>query len=182
MRESLAAARALRAAGARQIYFKYCSTFDSTPDGNIGPVAEALLDALDTPFTIACPALPENGRSVYRGHLFVGDQLLSESGMRDHPLTPMRDANLVRVLQAQMRGMVGLLRHDTVARGEAAIRARIDALQADGVRIAVADAIDDDALRALAAACAELPLVTGALGCRVGAAGSVRGTRLDRPR
>src|SRR5687767_7655528 len=150
--ESLAALRYLQAAGCRQIYFKYCSTFDSTPQGNIGPVAEALMDALGTDFTIACPAFPENGRTVFRGHLFVGDVLLSDSGMRDHPLTPMTDANLVRVLQAQSRARVGLVRHDVVARGAAAVRERFDALRAEGVRLAVADAIDDDDLRVLALA------------------------------
>ncbi|MCU0763077.1 MAG: four-carbon acid sugar kinase family protein, partial [Hydrogenophaga sp.] len=110
--QSLAALAALRAAGARQIYFKYCSTFDSTPQGNIGPVTDALMAALGTDFTIACPAFPENGRTVFKGHLFVGDVLLSDSGMRNHPLTPMTDANLVRVLQAQTPQKVDLLRHD----------------------------------------------------------------------
>ena len=168
VRESLAALRWLQRAGARQIYFKYCSTFDSTPHGNIGPVAEALMQALGADFTIACPAFPENGRTVFRGHLFVGDQLLSDSGMRDHPLTPMSDANLVRVLQAQSRGKVGLLRHDTVTKGATAIRERIAALRADGVRIAIADAIDDDDLRVLAAACVDLPLVTAGSGVALG--------------
>src|ERR671918_1565035 len=94
---SLAALAWLQARGARQILFKYCSTFDSTDQGNIGPVSEALLEALGSDFTIACPALPENGRSIYLGHLFVGDQLLSDTHMRHHPLTPMTDSNLVRV-------------------------------------------------------------------------------------
>jgi 3-dehydrotetronate 4-kinase len=166
--QSLAALNWLRAAGARQYYFKYCSTFDSTPQGNIGPVTEALLAALDANFTIACPAFPENGRTIYRGHLFVGDQLLSDSGMRDHPLTPMRDANLVRVLQAQMAGRVGLIRHDTVARGEAAVRERFNALRAEGVRAAVADAITNEDLRVLARAFAELPLLTAGSGLALG--------------
>ncbi|HZZ13929.1 MAG TPA: four-carbon acid sugar kinase family protein, partial [Paraburkholderia sp.] len=112
--QALSALTWLRAQGCRQFFFKYCSTFDSTDAGNIGPVIDALLDALkDVPgsdFTIACPAFPENGRTVYRGHLFVGDVLLDESGMEDHPLTPMRDPNLVRVLQRQMRSKVGLVR------------------------------------------------------------------------
>ena len=112
--QSLEAMRALQAAGARQIYFKYCSTFDSTAKGNIGPVTEALMAALGTGFTIACPAFPENGRTVFRGYLFVGDELLSESGMRHHPLTPMTDANLLRVLQAQTARKVGLLRYDAI--------------------------------------------------------------------
>ncbi len=166
--DSLAALRWLQAAGAKQFYFKYCSTFDSTPAGNIGPVAEALLEALDSDFTIACPAFPENGRTVFRGHLFVGDQLLSDSGMRHHPLTPMTDANLVAVLQAQSRGRVGLVRHDTVGQGVEAVRARLAQLRVEGVRLAVADAIDNDDLRTLATACAGLPLITAGSGVALG--------------
>ena len=166
--ESLAALRWLQAAGMRQCYFKYCSTFDSTPAGNIGPVTEALMDALGAAFTIACPAFPENGRTIFRGHLFVGDELLGDSGMRHHPLTPMTDANLVRVLQAQTRRRVGLLRHDVIAQGAAAVGERIAALQRDGIGVAVADAIDNDALRTLAAACADLPLLTAGSGLALG--------------
>ncbi len=168
VRESLAALRWLQAGGARQFYFKYCSTFDSTAQGNIGPVAEALLDALGGDFAIACPAFPENGRTVFRGHLFVGDELLSDSGMRHHPLTPMADANLVRVLQAQSRGQVGLVRYDDVARGEATTRECFARLRAQGVRFAVADAIDNDDLRTLAAACDGLPLITAGSGVALG--------------
>src|SRR5262249_55148230 len=102
--QSLAALDWLKRVGARQFLFKYCSTFDSTDQGNIGPVADALMAALGASFTIACPAFPENGRSVYQGHLFVGRQLLSESGMRHHPLTPMTDSDLVRVLGRQTKG------------------------------------------------------------------------------
>src|SRR6202012_1876886 len=126
--ESLAALDWLRAAGCRQFYFKYCSTFDSTAEGNIGPVAEALMKALGTDFAIACPAFPETGRTIYRGHLFVGDVPLNESGMQNHPLTPMTDANLVRVLQQQTSLKVGLLRYDTVQRGPEAIGAASAAL------------------------------------------------------
>jgi uncharacterized protein YgbK (DUF1537 family) len=166
--QSLNALRYLRANGARQIYFKYCSTFDSTPAGNIGPVTEALMEALGCDFTIACPAFPENGRAVFKGHLFVGDTLLSESGMRDHPLTPMRDSNLVRVLQAQTKLKVGHLSHDVVARGEGAIRSRIAALKADGIRIAIVDAISDTDLRKLGPALRDLPLVTAGSGVAIG--------------
>jgi uncharacterized protein YgbK (DUF1537 family) len=166
--QSLAALAALRAAGARQIYFKYCSTFDSTPQGNIGPVTDALMAALSTDFTIACPAFPENGRTVFRGHLFVGDALLSDSGMRNHPLTPMTDANLVRVLQAQTSHKVGLLRHDTLDSGTPAALARVTQLRAEGVRIAVADAVSNDHLLTLADACAELPLLTAGSGVALG--------------
>ena len=168
VQQSLAALRWLQAAGARQFYFKVCSTFDSTPAGNIGPVAEALMAALGTDLTIACPAFPENGRTVFRGHLFVGDQLLSESGMRQHPLTPMTDANLVRVLQAQSQGRVGLLRHDVVARGAGAIADRLAQLRHDGVRLVIADAVDNDDLRRLAAGAAHLPLWVAGSGLALG--------------
>jgi uncharacterized protein YgbK (DUF1537 family) len=168
VRESLAALRWLQRAGMRQCYFKYCSTFDSTPAGNIGPVTEALMAALDARFTIACPAFPENGRTVFRGHLFVGDVLLSDSGMRDHPLTPMHDANLVRVLQAQCRGRVGLLARETVAAGDEAVRERCAALQRDGRSIAIADAVTDDDLRMLAEACVDMPLLTAGSGLALG--------------
>jgi uncharacterized protein YgbK (DUF1537 family) len=170
--QSLEALDYLRAAGARQIYFKYCSTFDSTPAGNIGPVTEALMEALGCGFTIACPAFPENGRAVFKGHLFVGDDLLSESGMRNHPLTPMRDSNLVRVLQAQTKFEVGHVAYDVVARGERAIRARIEALAARGVRIAIVDAISDDDLRKLGPALRDMPLVTAGSGVAIGLPGN----------
>ncbi len=168
VKESLEALHWLRERGCEQIFFKYCSTFDSTPAGNIGQVSEALLEALDSDFTLACPAFPENGRTVFRGHLFVQDQLLSESGMQHHPLTPMTDANLVRVLQAQTRGKVGLLRHDSVSGGVESIRARIARLRADGVRMAVADAVSDADLHALGEACADLALLTGGSGLALG--------------
>lgn len=166
--QSLAALAWLREQGCRQFVFKYCSTFDSTDTGNIGPVAEALLDALGSDFTIACPAFPENGRTIFRGHLFVGDALLNESGMEHHPLTPMTDANLVRVLQRQSRAKAGLLRYDTVAKGPEAVRARIDALRAEGVKLAIADAISDADLFTLGEGCAALPLITGGSGIALG--------------
>jgi uncharacterized protein YgbK (DUF1537 family) len=166
--QSLGALAYLRAGGARQIYFKYCSTFDSTPAGNIGPVTEALMDAIGCDFTIACPAFPENGRTVFKGHLFVGDALLSESGMRNHPLTPMRDSNLIQVLQAQTKLQVGHIPYDIVARGEDAIRARIAALKGRGVRIAVVDAIGDDDLRRLGPALSDMSLVTAGSGVAIG--------------
>lgn len=166
--ESLAALRWLQKAGCRQFYFKYCSTFDSTAKGNIGPVAEALLQALGSGFTIACPAFPANQRTIYKGHLFVGDQLLSDSGMRHHPLTPMTDANLVRVLQAQVGGKVGLTEYATVIKGEAAIRNRFKALEAVGCNFAVVDALSNDDLMSIGAACADMPLVTAGSGIALG--------------
>jgi uncharacterized protein YgbK (DUF1537 family) len=166
--QSLQALQWLRSQGARQIYFKYCSTFDSTPQGNIGPVAEALMDALGCDFTIATPAFPDNQRTVFKGHLFVGDVLLSDSGMRNHPLTPMADANLVRVLQAQARRKVGLIDHAAVAAGEAAIRARIAALKAEGAGMAIVDAVCNDDLLRLGPALADMPLVTAGSGVAIG--------------
>ena len=170
--ESLAAARWLRGAGARQIYFKVCSTFDSTPQGNIGPVTEALMDELGASFVVITPAFPENGRTVVKGHLFVGDVLLSDSTMRDHPLTPVTDSNLVRVMQAQLDGRrgrkVGLIDYRSVGAGPAAIGERIAVLQAAGCSLAIVDALDDDDLRTLATASAQLPLVVAGSGLAIG--------------
>jgi uncharacterized protein YgbK (DUF1537 family) len=158
----------LRRAGARQILFKYCSTFDSTDSGNIGPVADALLDALGTDFTLFCPAFPENGRTIFKGYLFVGDVLLSESGMRDHPLTPMRDPSLVRVLQRQTVGRVGLVPQVTVAAGPPAVHAAFAALRQSGVRHAIVDAIADRDLETIGEAAADLALITGGSGIALG--------------
>jgi len=168
VRQSLNALEWLRAQGCRQFFFKYCSTFDSTDKGNIGPVADALLEALKDDFTIACPAFPENGRTIFRGNLFVGDKLLSESGMENHPLTPMTDPDLVRVLQRQTKSRVGLIRYDTVTKGAEAIRARIEELKEDGVRLAIADAMSDSDLFTLGKACRDLLLVTGGSGIALG--------------
>ncbi len=168
--QSLQALSWLQSQGAQQIYFKYCSTFDSTAQGNIGPVTEALMDALKTDFTVATPAFPDNQRTVFKGHLFVGDVLLSDSGMRNHPLTPMRDANLVRVMQAQCKRRVGLIDHRAIANGPAAVRARIAELRAQGVGIAIADALSNGDLLVLGAATRDLPLVTAASGLAHGLA------------
>jgi uncharacterized protein YgbK (DUF1537 family) len=170
VRQSLAGYRWLERAGCRQFYFKYCSTFDSTPRGNIGPVADALLDATGAPFTIACPAFPATGRTVYQGHLFIGSAPLHESGMQHHPLTPMTDANLVRVLRPQTKRTVGLIDHATVANGAEAMARRCRALQAEGVGIAIVDAITDRDLTTITAGCADLRLVTGASGLGPGVA------------
>lgn len=155
--QSVAAARVLRARGARQLYFKYCSTFDSTAEGNIGPVIDALMDLTGARRTVACPAFPENGRTVYQGHLFVGQELLSDSPMKDHPLTPMRDANLCRVLGAQTARKVDLVAHGVVAKGPEAIRAALDAQEG----IAIIDAVCDKDLEQIGAALSDLALVTG---------------------
>ncbi|WP_397449160.1 3-oxo-tetronate kinase [Pseudomonas sp. NA-150] len=166
--QSLAALAWLREQGCEQIFFKYCSTFDSTAGGNIGQVTETLLTVLDSDFTLACPAFPENGRTIFRGHLFVQDQLLNESGMQHHPLTPMTDANLVRVLQSQTALNVGLLRYDTIAQGVEPVRAKIAELRAQGISMAIADALSDRDLYVLGEACADLPLLTGGSGLALG--------------
>ena len=166
--QSLAALKWLQAQGATQIYFKYCSTFDSTPEGNIGPVTEALMDALGTDFSIATPAFPDNGRTVFKGYLFAGNVLLNESGMQNHPLTPMTDANLVRVMQAQTQRKVGLIDYKTVAQGEAAIRQRMADLRTEGVGVAVVDATSNEDLHRLGPALKGMPLVTAGSGVAIG--------------
>ena len=167
---SLEALEWLRAAGCRQFLFKYCSTFDSTDRGNIGPVADALMDALGTGFTIACPALPANRRTVFHGYLFVGDGLLHESGMQHHPLTPMTDSNLVRVLERQSRRRVGLVPYETVRRGSAEIRSAFAAARSAGAGIAIVDAVCDADLVEIAAGCRDMPLLTGGSGLGIGLA------------
>lgn len=178
---SLGALKWLRKAGASQFYFKYCSTFDSTDGGNIGPVADALLDALGADVTVFNPAFPTNKRTVYKGYLFVGDELLSESGMRNHPLTPMTDPSLVRVLQRQTAHKVGLIQYGTVVQGASAVREAIDALRKAGVRHVILDAITDEHLHTLGEACAALPLITGGSGMAMGLpANFVRAGRLRK--
>lgn len=176
--QSLAACRWLKANGARQIFFKYCSTFDSTDEGNIGPVADALLDELGASFTIACPAFPENGRTIYLGHLFVGSELLSDSPMKNHPLTPMRDANLVRVLGRQTPHKVGLVPYRTVKQGAPAIAEAYAALAAQGIRHAIVDALEDRDLEHIGAASSALPLITGGSGVAIGLPQNYRTARL----
>jgi uncharacterized protein YgbK (DUF1537 family) len=176
--QSLDALRWIRAGGARQVFFKYCSTFDSTPAGNIGPVADALLDALGADFTIACPAFPANQRSVYLGHLFVGSVLLSESGMRNHPLTPMTESNLVTVLARQTRHKVGLAPFAEVDAGPEVLRATFARLRRDGVRHAIVDAVSERHLMTIGAAVADLALVTGGSGVAMGLPENFRRARL----
>ncbi len=166
--ESLQAMRWLQGAGARQFFFKYCSTFDSTEEGNIGPVAEAMLEALGGDLTIACPAFPEAGRTIYQGHLFIGDTLLSDTHMRTHPLTPMTDSNLVRFLGKQTKLPVGLVNIFDVDKGPEAIRAAFERLKSKGVRIAIVDALSDRNLHDIGTACSEMAMVTGGSGVAMG--------------
>ncbi|MEM7521580.1 MAG: 3-oxo-tetronate kinase [Pseudomonadota bacterium] len=159
--QSMAALAWLRAAGAQRFFWKYCSTFDSTAQGNIGPVAEALMTALNTGQTIYCPAFPENGRSVFMGTLFVGQQPLAESPMKDHPLTPMQDSNLMRLLAPQVTRPVGLVDRLTVARGADALTEALAGLDAQGVPHVIVDAVADADLEIIARACRHMPLLTG---------------------
>jgi len=168
VRQSLEAADWLKAQGCEQFLFKYCSTFDSTPQGNIGPVAEALLDRLGADLAVVCPAFPATGRRLFMGHLFVGDRLLSESGMEKHPLTPMTDPNIRRWLGLQTKGEVGLIPLDTVRAGPAALAEAFEAERRKGVRLVVTDAVADSDLMELGAALAGHRLVTGGSGIALG--------------
>ena len=168
--QSLNALAWLKSLGTEQIYFKYCSTFDSTPRGNIGPVMDALMDALKTNFTIACPAFPEANRTIYKGHLFVGDQLLSDSGMASHPLTPMKNSNLVEVLQRQSTKQVGLIDYTVVQKDSQSIKNAMQALQANGKQAVIVDCLNNDDLIRLGVALKGMPLVTGGSGVAIGLA------------
>jgi len=174
--QSLDALRWLQSQQVKQVYFKYCSTFDSWYSGdvrgNIGPVTEALMQAMGCDFTIATPAFPDNQRTVFKGHLFVGDVLLSDSGMKNHPLTPMQDANLVKVLQAQCDKRVGLIDYRCVAKGSEAIAQRIVELKTQGICIAVVDALSNEDLLRLGPALNHMPLVTAGSGVAIGLPGN----------
>ncbi|WP_212526149.1 3-oxo-tetronate kinase [Actibacterium sp. MT2.3-13A] len=174
VRLSLQALEWLRAQGCRQFLFKYCSTFDSTPQGNIGPVAEALAEALGARQVLVCPAFPGAGRTIYQGHLFVGDRLLNESGMENHPLTPMTDADIRRWLALQATGSVGHVPASAVFAGAQAVADRLAAEDAAGHRLIVADAIRDEDLVTLGRAAAGLPLLTGGSGIAMGLPGNFR--------
>lgn len=169
---SAAAARQLAAEGAAQLYFKYCSTFDSTPRGNIGPVADALLSLTGASRAVVVPSFPDTGRTVYLGHLFVDGQLLSDSPMRDHPLTPMTDANLQRLLQPQTQHPVGLVPLGVVRQGAAAVMSALAECERRGQRLVVVDAIDDDDLVTVAAATRSDRLVSGGSGLALGLRGA----------
>src|SRR4051794_1892975 len=161
---SLEAFEWLRAQGRRQFVFKYCSTFDSTPEGNIGPVGEALARALDVKGVAACPAFPTTGRTVYQGHLFVGDRLLNESGLENHPLNPMTDPDLRRWLARQTRDPVGLVPLAVVRQGAAAVGEALKASAARGETLVIVDALDDADLMTIGAACSGAALLTGGSG------------------
>jgi uncharacterized protein YgbK (DUF1537 family) len=166
--QSLEALAWLQAQGCRQFVFKYCSTFDSTPEGNIGPVGEALANALGVKGVIACPAFPAAGRTVYQGHLFVHDRLLSESGMQHHPLTPMTDPDLRRWLRLQTTTEIGLVPTAVVRKGADAVKEALAACAERGETLVIADAVTDDDLVVLGKANAEAVLITGGSGIALG--------------
>lgn len=179
--ESLNALRYLQAQGLKQFYFKYCSTFDSTEQGNIGPVTDALLAALGASFTIVCPALPVNGRTVFNGHLFVFGEPLDESGMENHPVTPMTDSSVVRLMQRQSQGECGLVNYRLIEQGADAVSAKFADLKREGKRYAVVDGFNDRHLTTLAQAARSLKLVTGGSGLASGIARNFAGKgRADR--
>ena len=182
VRQSLEAAAWLRDHGVDQYFFKYCSTFDSRPEGNIGPVADALADFLDAPVATVVPSSPEHNRTQYMGTLFVDRQPLAESPMRNHPLTPMHDSSIVRVLESQTSRPVALIDHRDVRQGRERIRALLDSAAADGVRYAVVDAIGYDDLREIGFACVDDVLVTGAAGLAEGLGIARVASRPDRDR
>ena len=159
--ESLSALKWLKEAGAKKYFFKYCSTFDSTAEGNIGPVSEALMNELKVDQTIYCPAFPENGRSIYMGNLFVGQKLLSESSMKDHPLTPMNDSNLMRLLSAQVSRRVGLADRKVVNSGVTSLKEKLISLKENDVPHVIVDAVADTDLDTIASACQDMDFVTG---------------------
>lgn len=168
--QSLQALAWLQRQGCRQFYFKYCSTFDSTAQGNIGPVTDALLDALGEQQTVISPALPVNGRTVYQGYLFVMDQLLSESGMRNHPVTPMTDSNLMRLMEAQASGRCGLVNAAEMDRGAGAVQEKLQQLAQLGVRYVVLDTLNEQHLLTQGEALKTMKLVTGGSGLAIGIA------------
>ncbi|ONG54789.1 hypothetical protein BKE38_10020 [Pseudoroseomonas deserti] len=168
--ESLAALAWLQARNCPQFFFKYCSTFDSTAKGNIGPVTDALLAELGEDFTVICPVLPVNGRTIFNGYLFVNGVPLDESGMRHHPVTPMTDANVMRLMDAQSKGKTGNVSYRVMDQGAEAVRAALAELKSKGFRYAVLDALSDAHLVVMGQAVAEMTLVTGGSGLADGMA------------
>ncbi|CAO97413.1 3-oxo-tetronate kinase [Erwinia tasmaniensis] len=168
--DSLLALSWLQQQGCDRFYFKYCSTFDSTSEGNIGPVTDALLKALGESQTVISPALPVNGRTVYQGHLFVMDRLLCDSGMRHHPVTPMTDSSLIRLMEGQASGKAGSIGFQTIERGATAVRAALKEQAKQGINYVVLDALHEQHLLIQGEALKDMRLVTGGSGLAIGLA------------
>ena len=178
VKQSLAAAHALKSRGVQQLHFKYCSTVDSTPEGNIGPVADALPEEFVPAgqITVVAPGTPALRRTVYNGVLFAGTDLLQESSMRHHPLTPMTDSSVPRLLQAQTKSLVGQIGYSAIEAGTPAVRSQFQYLSGQGTEYAVVDTLNDRHLAVLGAAVLDHPLVTGGSGL-VGGLAAARGFR-----
>jgi len=168
IQQALQSLQFLKAQGCTKYYYKYCSTFDSTREGTIGPVVDALMEDLKTDLTIICPSLPINGRTVCHGYLFVGHDLLSDSSMRYHPLTPMTDAKLCRLMEGQFSGTTGHVYYPVIAQGAAAVRKELQQIAQEGHRYAVVDTLNDSDLTAIAEATEDMVLVTGGSGLAIG--------------
>lgn len=183
--QSLHALQIIRRLGAERVFFKYCSTFDSTPRGNIGPVTDALLECLGEKFTVVVPALPVNGRTVYQGHLFVQGQLLHESGMKDHPVTPMTDSNLLRLMEAQSTGDATLVHYGVLERGTDAVSRALEEAREQGARYAIFDTLSHVHLDIIGEVVKDFPLVTGGSGLGFSIAraltGQTRGSATPTP-
>lgn len=170
VKESVEALRWLKEQGCSQFYFKYCSTFDSTDKGNIGPVIDALLDELEESFTVISPSLPINGRTVYQGYLFVMDKLLSDSGMKNHPINPMTESSLIKLIERQASGKCGLIPYCEMEKGEISIRQQLTRLKQENYRYVVLDTLTDEHLVSQGKAVKDLKLVTGGSGLAIGVA------------
>ena len=168
IKESLKALNWLKESGCKQFIFKYCSTFDSTKDGNIGPVTDAIMEELGADFTIACPSFPDAGRTVYYGHMFVNGKPLNESGMEDHPLTPMTDHNLVRWLNYQTKKEVGLIDFETISQGSDKIKQKIISLKKDDIKYAIVDTTNNKEFDAICEGIKDLLFLTGGSGIALG--------------
>ena len=168
VKQSLDTLNWLKRHNAKQIIFKYCSTFDSTKQGNIGPVADALIDKLNSPITIICPAFPDNNRTIYMGHLFVGTVLLSESPLKDHPLNPMQDSNLIRLMESQSKHKVALIQLNELRKGPQLVQELISKFSKQGYRYVVVDAVTNEDLVILGTVVSKHPLVTGGSGIGYG--------------
>jgi 3-dehydrotetronate 4-kinase len=179
--QSLAALKWLQSEGCTQFVFKYCSTFDSTPQGNIGPVGEALAHALGVKGVVACPAFPATGRTIFQGHLFVGDRLLNESGLQNHPLNPMTDPDLRRWMTLQSTSPVGLVAYATVLQGPVLVRKALDEAAARGETFAIVDAVTDADLVTIGQACVDAPLITGGSGIAIGLPTNLFAAGLAKP-
>lgn len=168
IKQALASLTFLKECGCDRFYYKYCSTFDSTAEGNIGPVADALRQALHCSATLICPALPVNKRTVFHGYLFVNDELLSDCPMRHHPLNPMHDSKLARILSSQSPAKNGHVYHDVIKKGSDVVRQAIDGLKDEGVNNIIVDVVDDEDLTCIAEATQDFTLVTGGSGLAQG--------------